>query len=336
MPNIGIGFEKNLQQSYESILVMNAIKYCLLLPGFLFIMLTAAVRAQQPANNPVIPEKFCISANELLLANLINEYRHLNNLPVIPLSRSLFFVARTHVLDLTQNHPDNNKCNQHSWSDKGNWKPCCYSKEPAKTNCMTDKPKELAGYKGKGYELIYWDSEEAIPSDALELWKSIPFTKEILLNQGKWKTKAWKSCGVGMLDGYASVWFGDARDQLHGIKLCLTDSVVEKPTEGAKFLADTKTQKEVQPPPGNGKLEPIAEPAAGGKHYYLITGSFKIGKNAHDAVAKLRNKGYRESKVLENNSIFRVALAGYATMEEAEKAMHKLTTTFKGIWIFKY
>ena len=317
-------------------MTLNTMKYHLLLPGVLFILLTTALHAQQPDAKPVIPEIFCISANELILANSINDFRRQNDLPVISLSKSLFFVARLHVLDLTQNHPDSNNCNQHSWSDKGNWKPCCYSKEQGKTNCMTDKPKELTGYKGKGYEMIYWDSQEAIPADALELWKSIRLTKEMLLSQGKWKTKIWKSFGVGMLGGYACVWFGDANDQLHGIRLCNSDSVVEQKPESAKLKTVTKTQKEIQPRPENSKQEPIADTASGVKHFYLIIASYKTSKQANDNVAILSSKGYPESKVLENNSIFRVALSEHATQEEAQKALNKLITTFKGIWIYAY
>jgi hypothetical protein len=208
---------------------------------FTFLLLTLALPAQKPASKSVIPKNFCISENEFELANKINEYRLQNNLPAIPLSASLFFVAQTHVKDLARNHPDVMNCNEHSWSDKGNWKACCYGKDPATMNCMTEKPKELTGYKGKGYEIIYWDSEEVTPSDALELWKSIPLTNEMILNQEKWKTKIWKSCGVGILDGYASFWLGDANDQVHGIRLCRNDSIIELRSDNAEFKNKNKT-----------------------------------------------------------------------------------------------
>ena len=309
----------------------------LLLTGILSILLSSIVPAQQTTSKPVIPENFCILENELLLANKINEYRLQNNLPPIPFSASLFYVAQTHVKDLARNHPDVMGCNQHSWSDKGYWKPCCYGKDSGKTSCMTGKPKELTGYRGKGYEMIYWDSEEALPSDVLELWKSIPQTNEMLLNQVKWKTKVWKSCGVGIFNGYAAVWLGDANDQLHGIRLCMNDSVLDLQAESAKLNTAKRPQKNIaQPAKENINPEFIAEHSSGEDRYYLIISSCKTIEQGGNEVAKFRRKGYQDARIIGNDSLFRVALMGYDSYKEAQKALNKLTSTFKGIWIYKY
>ena len=68
-------------------------QYRLILTGFACLFLASSIFAQKPALKPIIPENFCIPENEFILANKINEYRIQNNLPAIPLSKSLFFVA---------------------------------------------------------------------------------------------------------------------------------------------------------------------------------------------------------------------------------------------------
>lgn len=46
------------------------------------------------------------------------QYRIEKGLAEIPLSKSLTFVAQTHVKDMELN-PASGYCNMHSWSDKG-------------------------------------------------------------------------------------------------------------------------------------------------------------------------------------------------------------------------
>lgn len=311
--------------------------YRLILTGFACLFLASSIFAQKPSIKPAIPENFCIPENEFILANKINEYRIQNNLPPIPFSTSLFFVAHAHVKDLAHNHPDVINCNEHSWSDKGTWTPCCYGKESGKKNCMNDKPKELTGYKGKGYEMIYWDSEEAKPSDALELWKSIPLTNEMLLNKGTWNSGNWKGFGVGIHAGYASVWFGDAIDLLHGTRLCSNDSVIDLLPGEAKLSTAKKSQNAInQPSRENGKPETIAGKTAGNELYYLIVFSCKTVVQGGEEAEKYRRKGYPDVKILSNDTLYRIALQGYETKSEAQKALNKLSRTFKGIWILKY
>src|ERR1035437_4272893 len=123
---------------------------CMFLPGF----------SQVPGKE--IPVTYCISPMEYKLYKMINDYRRRYDLPAIPLSKSLSYVASTHVKDLFNNHPDQDPCNAHSWSDKGPWKPFCYPRDEKKNNTVWDKPKELTNYKGKGYELVYWENNEAV------------------------------------------------------------------------------------------------------------------------------------------------------------------------------
>ena len=152
-----------------------------------------------------------LSEEEIKLYNLIMKYRKDYKLPTIPLSKSLTFVAQTHVKDLVVNSPINNKCNLHSWSSEGIWTSCCYTDDHAKASCMWDKPSELTTYSGFGYEIAYSSSEVVTAEDALEGWKESPGHNAVIINQGPWGGK-WNAIGIGILEGYAVVWFGNEID----------------------------------------------------------------------------------------------------------------------------
>ncbi len=174
---------------------------------------------------PLVPQKVtekdlssvCLSAEEVELYNLVNVYRKQYGLPAIPLSRSLTYVAQQHSKDLTNNNPDrDNRCNLHSWSSKGDWTPCCYTRDHAQAKCMWNKPSEMTNYKGTGYEISAWSSfgskGHITPSSALEIWKKSKPHNEVILNKGIWKRHGWKSIGIGIYKGYANIWFGDQHD----------------------------------------------------------------------------------------------------------------------------
>ena len=100
-----------------------------------------------------------LTDEEKKLYDLIMEYRNENGLPDIPFSKSLTYVAQTHVKDLYNNRPNNGNCNLHSWSSNGNWTPCCYTPDHAQAKCMWSKPSEMTSYKGYGYEIASENSE---------------------------------------------------------------------------------------------------------------------------------------------------------------------------------
>ncbi len=163
-----------------------------------------------------LPE-ISLNKAERELVLLINRYREQKGLPAIPVSKNLTYVARLHVQDLSQNHPFSKRCNLHSWSDKGPWTPCCYTEDHAEAECMWIKPQELSNYPGLGYEIAYWTNEPLSPAGyarkALAGWqRSVPHNV-VMVNLGRWKSKAWKAMGVGVFDGYAVVWFGEEEDQ---------------------------------------------------------------------------------------------------------------------------
>ena len=153
-----------------------------------------------------------LSNEESELYNLIMKYRSSKNLPRIPISKSLTFVAQTHVRDLENNKPDLGNCNMHSWSNKGAWTSCCYTSDHAKAQCMWDKPSELTSYKGYGYEIAYGSSGGSVtPIGAINGWKGSSGHNAVIINQGIWSSHPWEAIGIGIYKGFAVVWFGEER-----------------------------------------------------------------------------------------------------------------------------
>ena len=160
-----------------------------------------------------------LSEEELKLYDLIMEYRKENNLPSIPISKSLTLVAQAHVTDLQNNHPDQGSCNAHSWSSKGSWSSCCYTPDHVKAECMWSKPRELTSYPGNGYEIAFGSSDPRYkgfrPSaiSALQSWKDSSGHNAVIINQGSWKDSQWNAIGIGLYGGFAVVWFGAEPDK---------------------------------------------------------------------------------------------------------------------------
>jgi hypothetical protein len=154
----------------------------------------------------------CISAEEAKLASMLNAYRAEYNLPPIPISADLMVVAQTHVRDLAAHHPDQSPCNTHSWSADGPWTACCYTPDHRLASCMWEKPKELTGYKGIGFEI----GSKAYDGASLEVhltgWQSSTAHHDVILNLNQWRTRGWVALGVAVYGEYAAIWFGEVRD----------------------------------------------------------------------------------------------------------------------------
>jgi hypothetical protein len=146
------------------------------------------------------------------LVDVINKYRLEQNLPEIPVSPSLTIVAETHVNDLAKNYKQNDECNLHSWSDKGNWIPFCYTPDHANAQFMWDKPRELTSYPGNGYEIAAFRSDSMTANAAIELWKKSETHLDLILNRGIWKDVKWNAIGGAIDEGYAVLWFGEETD----------------------------------------------------------------------------------------------------------------------------
>ncbi|OQX81815.1 MAG: hypothetical protein B6D64_01670 [Bacteroidetes bacterium 4484_276] len=284
-----------------------------LLPAVLimFLFIPGFLKAQHN-----IPDDFCVNFEELKLYNLVNAYRKQNGLDDIPLSKNLCYVAKLHVNDLHFNRPDTANCNLHSWSDKGDWLECCYGPDIYNNTCMTSKPKELTTYPGLGYEIAFWESVDAMPEIVIDLWKSSEASNDMILNRANWKDMSWKAFGVGVLKGYAVVWFGAGADAEEGVKICNTDEIAGK------------LQKTV--------LEgPDIENNTSGIKYYLIISSWKDMARAKAEVKKFKSRGFRNPSVLKSGDNYRVSLGTYPTKEKAVKAKSSLSEKYKEAWILK-
>jgi uncharacterized protein YkwD len=156
----------------------------------------------------------CLSAEEKKLYDMVMEYRKEHKLEPIPLSENLTYVAQTHARDLSEHYTFDvkNVCNPHSWSSKGTWSSCCYSNDHKKASCMWAKPKELTGYPGNGFEILYYSSAGATAQEGLDGWKVSAGHNPLLINTGTWANVKWKAIGIAIYKNYGIVWFGEESD----------------------------------------------------------------------------------------------------------------------------
>jgi hypothetical protein len=158
-----------------------------------------------------------INARALELANALNKYRAQNGLPAIPISRSLSFVADSHVRDLRDSAKVAAQCNGHSWSSKGPWSSCCYTSDHAQAKCMWSKPAELTTLKGTGFEIAIGQPGETMgvvldSQKAIAAWQGSPLHNDVILNRNTWQKTSWRSMGAGIVDSHACAWFSDQAD----------------------------------------------------------------------------------------------------------------------------
>jgi len=190
---------------------------------FLFFLPSFLI-AQETINVSLQPDS-CLSDVELQLAMMINTYRAEKGLPSVEFSASLCRVARIHTQDLENNYKPSDRCNMHSWSDKGRWTPCCYTPDHKQSANMWNKPRELTSYRGNGYEIAFYttgnyDSPAQFAREILNGWKGSPGHNEVIINKGKWKDVSWKAMGIGISGGYACVWFGEEKDPAGKPSVC--------------------------------------------------------------------------------------------------------------------
>jgi hypothetical protein len=163
-----------------------------------------------------IPAVVKIYGEEVKLYNMIMEYRKAHFLPVIPLSKSLTYVAQEHCKDLSANNSNTymaGTCNMHSWSESSKWGSCCYTPDHRFAKCMWDKPKEMTHYEDSGYEISFGTSSLANATMALQSWQGSAAHNQVILNEGMWKNANWNAIGIGIRNGFATVWFGQSIDK---------------------------------------------------------------------------------------------------------------------------
>ncbi|MFT5524171.1 MAG: hypothetical protein ACI9G1_001626 [Pirellulaceae bacterium] len=147
------------------------------------------------------------------LADLINDHRVRKGLSRIPLSSSLSAVAALHAKDLNDNQPHEKLGSLHSWSDDERWKGGGYKSSSKPTwPIMWDKPKEITGYSGYGFEVCAAKVRDA--EEALKVWTTSKNHYDVIVNRGTWADKRWnwKAIGAVFYKGYACAWFGDRVD----------------------------------------------------------------------------------------------------------------------------
>lgn len=176
----------------------------------MYVLIFSFSGARVPVEKPV-----CLTGEEQLLYDMIMEYRKSQGLEPIPLSARLSRVAQVHARDLMENYKfsPNNRCNPHSWSNKGKWSSCCYTSDHKQAKCMWDKPKEITGYEGAGYEIAYYSSKGASAKEGLDGWKISASHNPLLINSGVWEKVEWKAIGIGIYGTYGIVWFGEVPDE---------------------------------------------------------------------------------------------------------------------------
>ncbi len=330
--------------------------------GFIFRFASSGQVVKQ---GPDVPSSFCISETEMKLYKMINEYRNRFDLPPIPLSRSLCFVASSHVKDLFLNHPDQAPCNFHSWSAKGHWKPFCYPRDENKKNSVWDKPKEITSYKGKGYEIVYWENNPVTIDSIIPFWRSIDYFNNFLLNSGKWEGKNWNALGIAIYENYATAWFGEVPDQMEEPFVC------GKAPE--KKVAEKKPSKEVakgdqaekaiplQPPIAPAPVKPkpdkkvtqgkttppqikTADSTANStieihrertNKYYIVVKSQLPLSESKKAVKKFIAEGYPDAKILQKEKKLRISILEFTDKNVADSALLEVKKTFKDAWLMK-
>lgn len=277
-------------------------------------------------------ESYQLTEQETILFNLINDLRQQHQQTILPLSKKLCFVGQTHIDDLNANYKTEDGCSLHSWSDKGRWTPCCHSKDPSGINCMKIKPKEIAGYTGLGFELIYWGDESANALDAYNLWRDNKASIEMILCNGKWKSFQWKSLGVSLKGNYAIIWFGDKLEKAPPISektlVAEKQSTPEvKPAKPLPTAVPTEIKQEKE------KAPVLKETTESNDNYFLIVASLKSQDAAKVALKKYKSSGYPKARIIDGGNMKRISIKSFSKEADAQAELNKLRDKYPGIWI---
>ena len=288
--------------------------------------------------------KISITQDETILFNMINDMRRQDKLPSIPLSLDLCKVAQIHIADLIKWKPQDKGCSLHSWSGSGKWTSCCNTNEVFGIQCMKAKPREITGYPGDGYELIYWGEDNAIPSEAADLWKKVEASSDMILNQSKWSGYQWKAMGVGIKSGYAILWLGDADNTTSNVsvgeKQPVEQNAVPKPVDFTKTDVPGAKNKNPESPVSKTAFvshKEIKGVSVGviGVQNYLIVGSYKGFESANSELKKIKAKGYPAAFIYYHEPFYRITIAYFEESSKAQIMKNELKETFTGIWILR-
>ncbi|KAI9294114.1 hypothetical protein K502DRAFT_11039 [Neoconidiobolus thromboides FSU 785] len=137
------------------------------------------------------------------IVNELNAERSKRGLYQINISKKLTKVAQAHVDDLSK-YADS-KPGLHDWPSVFK----CKISEGYK--CMWDKPRQLTGYSGNGYEVSFLGLTK--PKDLIRGWLNSKPHAEVLLNQGSWHDNKWEAVGAATRGQYSVMWFGEVSDK---------------------------------------------------------------------------------------------------------------------------
>ena len=266
---------------------------------FMGLFLSGMVYAQKR-----VPSSFCLHPAEKQLADSINRIRVRNGKKALPLSVSLSYVARTHVTDLFNNHPDTSICNLSSWSNKGRWKACCYNPYVVNHDGMWKKPQELTSYPYRGYEMVAYTQDTLCVDSVLSLWEASPEAMNMILTNGLWQKKSWACIGVGINMHYASVWFGQRPDRAGKPKIC---------------YSGTKNKEKI----------------SSGHAFYLIYGGYPDVGAATRIMNHIKAKGFKKAGVLKSKKHIRVYLYRSSDFQQAKKERQKWIKKYPQLWILQ-
>jgi hypothetical protein len=320
----------------------NSAKYRLSGLRFFLILLmvfpaSAGMMGQKPLfQGKPVPANFCIKSQEMELYLMINAYRRQFDLPPIPLSKSLSYVAALHVKDLMIYHPDEGNCNFHSWSANGPWKAFCYPSDENKKQSVWDKPKEITKYPAKAWEIIYWENTELTPDSVMSVWKSEEYFNTFLLSNGKWLGQQWKSIGVAILGNYASAWFGLEPDPDGEAFVCGQKPPVPVHEETATVK---KNEPSATPPPV--KEIPVKAPADTTKvstsagMWYVIVKTNLSQSAAEKVINELKSAGYPDAQFLSSGGKTRISAFGPAEKTIAASVLKEIKKVYKDAWLLK-
>jgi len=244
--------------------------------------------AQAPAEGP-------LTAAERDLAQGISQLRAAQGLPAIPVTQSLAKVARLHVQDLNQFHPNAGTdsrglpCNLHSWSANGSWTPVCYTDDHNYKLLMWSKPREITTvYTTDGFEIAHTNGAGATSAGAIAGWTASSGHLDVILQRGSWSTCTWKAMGVAIGGTFAVVWLGASADSAGPVPEpagAATSTLVGSPAQPPKKATD---RPDPVGPAGGLSLK-VTNPAATGDDpvTFVVTkltpGSADLG-DAHYAI----------------------------------------------------
>lgn len=272
---------------------------------FLFLAIPFVTICQK-----TLPNDFCIDRIESNLFENINLLRMDYGMPELQLSASLSYVAELHVNDLQNNNPDTSICNLSSWSDQGEWTPCCYTKYLYNPDCMWDKPKELTPFNYRGYELVTFFEEDFNTDSIINLWSDSKETLDMILTRANYANKKWICAGIGISENYIALWFGQRRDKLKKPDICDKGN-------------------------GDNIVDPAITVTNKSNTYYLIFGSHKNMHDAREAYKKLKSDDFKNCDILVKNDKYRVYLNKFNSLREAMYAKQHLPFAYKEAWILK-